>query len=237
MFGVIEVFFRIFPMIILLLIIGCSHEAPVRESGEYEDGAILKSDKDTPIPRNLVTNLEKQYIQVFRKEKPDSPLTDLQLSLQVPRRLMQISVFLKEQTPGTMLKNARYQLPQGGGTIDLAEIINEGKGIFKLDFQIEGLTEKQHDAVKVYFVSNSKRFEVHGKTFGVGCGKYLDVTRFFHTKIQTHGMELAAADYRYLGQLLGSFFFTVPEADALYVGSASFVDSRYKDSHCVFPES
>ena len=120
--------------------------------------------------------------------------------------------------------------------MDLAEFVNEGKGVFHLDFDFSDISEEQREKIRVFFVSNSKRFDVHGKTFGAGCGKFLEVTSFFHKVVRVKGMELAAADFRYLGQMLGSFFFTFAESDALFVGSASFIDSRYRDSHCLFPE-
>lgn len=214
---------------------GCSEKPPIRESEGFTEGSIYKSDKDAPIPRQLVNMLEKEYIAVYREENQGSPLTDVQLRLQVPRRLLQINVFLKEKTSGTLTNSFRFALPQGGGSIDLADVVNEGKGVFYLDFDFSDLTPEQKERIKVYFVSNAKRFEVHSQVFGAGCGKFFDITSFFHKSIRVKGFELAAADFRYLGQLLGSFFFTFAEPDALFVGSTSFIDSRYQDSHCQFP--
>ena len=221
----------------LLFAAGCSEHAPIRESKGYSEGSIYKSDKDAPIPRQLVSMLEQDYINTYREENQDSALTDIQLRLQVPRRLLQINVFLREKTPGTLSESMRFSLPQGGASVDLADVVNEGKGVFHVDFGFGDLTPEQKEKVRVFFVSNSKRFDVHGKTFGGGCGKFFDITSYFHKTIRVQGLELAAADFRYLGQLLGSFFFTFSEPDALFVGSASFVDSRYQDSHCQFPES
>ncbi len=238
MFDVIELYFKRFLVLaIVIVFVACSEQKPLRELNGYSDGSIYKSDKDAPIPRSLVSMLEKDYIAVFREEHQDSPLSDLQLQLQVPRRLLQINVFIKEKTPGTLVKDFRFSLPQGGASIDLAEVVNEGKGLFYVDFGFGGLTDEQKKKIKVYFVSNAKRFDVHGKTFGAGCGKFMDITSYFHKSIRVKGVELAAADFRYLGQLLGSFFFTFAEPDALFVGSASFIDSRYQESHCRFPES
>jgi hypothetical protein len=216
------------------LLAGCQNHSPPRAHGDFSEGAMFKSDKEAPIPRSLVQHLEQNYISVFRETHPDSTLTDLEISLKVPRRLMQISVFMKEKNVGTMTANSRFQLPHGGGAIDLAGYVKQGKGLFHLDFNFDELTDDQANLIKVYFISNAKRFEISGQKFGAGCGKFFDVTDFFHSRIRKGGMELAAADMRYLGQVIGSFVFSYLEPTALHIGSVTFLDTRYPDSHCTF---
>ena len=221
----------------LSLVSGCFGGEGSSDVKFTQKGTIYKSDKDAPIPNKLIEILEEQYVTAYRLENPDSPLTDLQLTLQVPRRLLQISVQLIEKNAGTLTGNTEFRLPLGGAAIDLAEYIAGEKGVFYTRLLLEGLEEEQMENVKVYFVSNSKKMSVQEDIYGAGCGKFFDISKFYHNVVSQQGHEVAAANLRYIGQMIGTFFFFYAESDAFYVGSTSFIDSRYQDAHCIFPDS
>lgn len=227
----------IYLMFIPFIILGCFGKSNSTEQKIDQKGSIYKSDKDVPIPNQLIEQLEIQYLKAYRLENPDSPLTDMQLTLQVPRRLLQLSVQLIEKNEGTLSGNTEFRLPLGGAAIDLGESVVGEKGIFYVKIEVGGLSSDQLENVKVYFVSNSKKMKVKEEIYGAGCGHFYDISQFYHKVLSKAGHEVAAADYRYLGQLVGTFFFFYAESDAFYVGSTSFIDSRFPETHCLFPES
>lgn len=216
-----------------MLLGGCFSKTPIRQAADYEAGSIYKSDKEAPIPRGLVQHLEQSYIKSFRDAQPDSALTDLEIALKVPRRLLQVAVFLKEKNVGTLKSNSKFDMPHGGGAIDLADSVNQGKGLFYLDFDFPELSEEQKSQVKVFYISNAKKFQIAGQSVGAGCGQFFDITQFFHEVIHQEGYELAAADLRYLGQMVGTFLFSYIEPAALHIASVTFIDSRYPNIHCL----
>ena len=228
---------KFFVVLNTLLLSSCFGSQNLEDVKFTQKGTIYKSDKDVPIPNKLIDLLEKQYVDAYRLENPDSPLTDLQLTLQVPRRLLELSVQFVEKNEGTLSGNTEFRLPQGGAAIDLADYVIGEKGIFFVRIFAQGLDEIQLENLKVYFVSNSKKMNIQEDIYGAGCGKLFDISSFYHKIISQQGHEVAAAKLRYLGQLVGTFFFFYAESDAFYVGSSTFVDSRYQDSHCIFPES
>lgn len=216
-----------------LLFLSCTDKKAVHEQSDYEPGQILRSDKGALIPEKLVNLLEKNYIDKYRQEHPDNEISDVQLTLQIPRRLLNIKVYLREKNEGVLTQNSVFALPRGGGTIDLSDYVVEGRGVFYLGFDLDfSKIESDFSQLKVYFVSNSSPSRIGDEVYGAGCRHFFDITQYFHNEIRTRGLELAAADLRYLGPVLGTFFFVLTESDSLYVGSTSFVDSRYPDRHC-----
>lgn len=222
-----------FIFVLPLLLMGCFSNTPIRQQADFEAGAIYKSDKEAPIPRSLVQHLEQIYIQSFRDAQPDSTLTDIEIALKVPRRLLRVSVFLNEKNLGTLQSNLKFEMPHGGGAIDLADSVNQGKGLFYLDFDFPELSQEQKSQLKVFYISNAKRFQISGQTVGAGCGQFFEVTQFFHDVIHQVGYELAAADFRYLGQMVGTFLFSYIEPNVLHIASVTFIDSRYPNIHCM----
>ena len=88
-------------------------------------------------------------------------------------------------------------------------------------------------SLKVYFLSNSKRRSVAGEGFGSGCGKYMDVTKFFKKVLNRTSLKLNATEARYISVIAGTFYFILIKDDVLHMGSTSFEDTRYPDLHCM----
>jgi hypothetical protein len=219
------------------LILGCTEQATELDRSQYSGGHIFSYEKGAAIPDQLVSLIEAQYLRIFRERYPDSEKSDVEVITGIPRRLLELNVYLREKNSGTLIDDTRFALPSGGGAIDLAEFVNDGKGIFYVDWEVN-LEAYEIDpmALKVYFVSNNHKFKVGKEVFGTGCGAYFEITTFFSEVIQVSGYEVAAADKRYLGQMLGTFYFVAMNPSGIYVAATSFLDTRYPKVHCLPPQ-
>lgn len=232
-------FFKRTTLVIVLVLIqvSCSKESKEERTVDYKEGHIFAYEKGAPIPDDLVNMIEREYIKIHRVEKPEITSSDAEIAVSIPRRLLELDVFLEEQNEGTLVQDTRFSLPAGGGTINLAEYVNKGKGVF--NFRVVPKVETydaQLEDLKVYFVSNAKKLAIQGKNYGAGCGKFFDVTTFFQQQLSKDGYELAAAGGRYLGQTIGSFYFVLVKISGIYVGATSLIDTRYPKIHCLEPE-
>ncbi|MEO0337236.1 MAG: hypothetical protein AAF202_12640, partial [Pseudomonadota bacterium] len=80
------------------VLMGCSEEAKqIRDRSQYSNGHIFSYEKGAAIPDRLVSLVESQYVQVYRTENVDSTLSDVEIITGIPRRLLELTVFLREK--------------------------------------------------------------------------------------------------------------------------------------------
>lgn len=127
-------------------------------------------------------------------------------------------------------ESVQYNLPRGGGTLDLSKITAGNKGTFYLKFNLNEFSNQS--AMKVFFVSNGKKRRVDGEIYGAGCNVYFDVTKAFQTVNSSEGMKFNITDNRHISALSGHFIFVQTEKDKVYLSQVEFNDSQNQDYLC-----
>jgi hypothetical protein len=184
-----------------------------------------QSSRDVKVPRRLVTLLEKEYREY---------LTHNQLPAQesLKRKLLDVSVELRQKRPAALHEEVRINTPIGGGVIDLADFVTPLRGAFQMQIKPSVDHEGAVEGLRVFYVSQAKERSVGGEDFGAGCGKFMEVTSYFTKKMAGAGFELYTAEQRYVSVVGGIFVLAAFAKDALQVGSVSFMDSRFPELTC-----
>ncbi|MCB0389864.1 MAG: hypothetical protein KDD58_01165 [Bdellovibrionales bacterium] len=228
-------------LIVLILLslfaLSCEKEFNPEHNISYKVEPPTRSDKDVKAPEKLIYEIEELFLKHYRQVKPESDISDAKLLVTVPRKYLGFDVYLQpKESHLAFLESHHIPFPRGGGYIDLAPIVEGEKGSFYLNMIFNwkemGLESSDLDLLKVYFMSNSKRRLLNGKNWGGGCNKFYEITHFFKEKIMKKGLLLNATDQRYLSTLAGTFYFVLLKAGDLYMATATFEDSRYKDLLC-----
>ncbi len=184
-----------------------------------------QSSRDVKVPRALVAQIEKEYRQFLAQN-------DVPVKEGLRRRLMNVNVELTQRKPIALHEDVRVVTPLGGGVVDLAEFVTPLRGAFKV--RIKPLDDKSEpiDNVRVFFVSRTPARRIDRDDFGAGCGKYMEISKYYNETMQGAGSEVFTADQRYLSVLGGTFVIVAFEKEELQVGSVSFTDSRYPERFC-----
>lgn len=203
--------------------------APERHHEEVDPGLAQKSAKqssrDVKIPRVLVSRLEKEYREyLVHNQFP------LQQSLK--RKLLDISVELRQKRMVALQEDVRINTPIGGGIIDLADFVTPLRGVFQMRIRPRDEHTDQIAGQRVFYISTAKDRSIDGDHFGAGCGKLMEVTSFFDKKMSGKGFDLYTAEQRYVAVVGGTFVVAAFSKEALQVGSVSFLDSRYPELMC-----
>lgn len=184
-----------------------------------------QSSRDVKVPRALVTRLEKEYREYLKHNQwPD------QESLK--RKLLDVSVELRQERPAALHEDVRINTPLGGGIVDLAEFVTPLRGAFHLLIKPRAEKNEVLEGLRVFFVSHGKERRIDGEDFGAGCGKFMEVTSFFNKKMDGSGFDLYTAEQRYVSVVGGIFVMAAFSREALQVGSVSFTDSRFPELIC-----
>lgn len=212
------------------MLVGCSLQSSASEQSlDWIQGFAKHTDKDNPIPRELAKKLEDDYKAATKDPKAEHEKPFV-------RHLLVVSTELTQSKPRALRAQAHILTPPGGGTVDLADYVTPLKGLFRLKITLENDHREVQFPSKVYFISQSKERKVDNETFGSGCGKYFDVTKFFNTSMTRNGFELYTADQRYVPVVRGTFVFVSYTPEALQLASVTFYDSRYTAWDCPQPE-
>lgn len=192
---------------------------------ELELRSAKQSSRDVKIPRSLVARLESEYRAFLTRNQ--FPMQD-----SLKRKLMDVSVELRQKRAAALNEEVRINTPIGGGVIDLADFVTPLRGAFQMHIiprvdQNEGVSD-----LRVFYISQAKERSVDGDEFGAGCGKMMEVTSFFNKKMNAAGFELYTTGQRYVSVIGGVFVLAGFAKDALQVGSVSFMDSRFPELLC-----
>ena len=222
-------------LLIVILLVACGKKK-VEEDIEYSTGRVYETDKNVLIPVHLVKVIRKLFTDQYKVTSEVEGLSDKEIVKKIVRRYLNISIYISSHLNNMTSKNVKFDLPSGGGYIDLSEVIREGvRGNFSLKFEVQEVGEppvKIDDKIKVFFVSNAKKRDIGGRVFGAGCNKFLDLTQAFRKWFTTEGLVVNSTGQRFLSILGGTFFFVYPLGESLYLGSLTFKDSRYPEHLC-----
>lgn len=142
-----------------------------------------------------------------------------------------VEVSFTAKAAGILTHDAvQYNLPRGGGTLDLSKITSGDKGTFYLKFNLVEFNNPS--AMKVYFVSNAKKRRIDGDIYGAGCNVYFDVTSSFQKSNSGEGIRFNITNNRHISALSGHFIFVQPDKDKVYLSQVEFNDSKNKDYLC-----
>jgi hypothetical protein len=189
-------------------------------------GFAKQSDKDNPIPLELIKKIEEEYNKEMKDPKleKDHPLN---------RHLMTVRAEMTQKEIKALSGPTRIIAPPGGGTIDLEDFITPLRGGFRLRLTTENEHHETQALNRVYFISHIKDRHIDGDTFGAGCDhKVYDITSKFTAAMAKGGFDLYTADQRYLSVLQGTFIFASYVPGALQLASLTFFDSRYHKWDC-----
>ena len=191
------------------LFLGCFKHEKIAESVRVDVNAIAK---ELQIPRALMAEVEAE---MAKESKNFSPVF-IFIPLQVQFDELSKSVL---KTP-----SLRYSFPKGGGSIDYKDLVL-GYGSFFMSFP-NGQFEKLPELVHLYFVSGSPVKKIDGESFGMGCGKWIDMKGSF-TKLQTSDfLKLNTTDLRYLYVSSGHYIFVFRQGAQVYLSQLTLFDSR-----------
>ena len=191
-----------------------SHNEPLR---------VLQSFRSTLIPKVLSEEMEKK----FREENPEKDT--------IPRSFLKVEATFLEGHGGVLEKNYDVIAPLGGGSVDMAQIIQETIGSFVLKIRVVTEDNQPVDNLKIYAISQAKGRQIAGENWGDGCFKVYDITSRF-LKDMKKGWTLYTKDQRYLSVLGGTLLFVSQDRKGIALAGMTFLDSRYKHLTC-FPQT
>lgn len=213
-------------------LLSCNRPSPLKGEPELAPGRMSSTDKNVLIPKKLIQDLEKDYLKTYKLNFPDSELKDGEVLARIPRRTLKLKVALASASPEVLVSSSSFEVGRGGGVLDLAEWVSGIRGDFHLGIRVaadEGVEAKN---LKVYFVSHAPRIEIDGKNWGLGCGKYAEITSFYDKVMRKEGIRLNSTNTRYLYAVSGTYLFAFTEGENLHVSTVSVTDSRYGDKLC-----
>lgn len=218
---------------LMFALLSCKKDQATEMS--YRLGAIEKTSKSFLIPRSLKSEIEKLYLNFIRKENPKIVLKDEEILSRIPRDFLDIEIKLRASAPGVLSENIEFNLPRGGGEINLSEYVIGKKGSFYMTYKVNRSSELQHEItnLKVFYLSEAKQRTISEEKFGSGCSKYMDVTEFMSKVNKAGGLQLNATQQRYLSVIAGIFYFVNFDSERkIYIAAVRFTDSRYPDLLC-----
>lgn len=201
---------------LFLVLTGCIKN---KEPSVIETVEIKTIAKEVQIPKILMSDLANE---IANESKTIAPVY----------LFMPLQVQFTEFNEGVLKSPAlRFILPKGGGNIDLKDVVT-GFGSFYLSFppeQFENMPEFLH----LYYISNSPVKKIENESFGLGCGKMIDLKKSFNKLKQWDFLKLNTSDQRYLYVTAGLYVFVFKQSSQIYMAQLTILDSRYNKELCL----
>lgn len=203
-------------LLLIFLLVGCTQNS----SSDNDEIIDVKSiAKEVQIPKVLMTALVKEIIS------DSKTLTPVYL-------FMPLQVRFSELSEGVLKKPAvRYNFSKGGGNIDLKDLVL-GSGSFFLSFPAEQFDENS-EFLHLYYISNSPVKKIENESFGLGCGKMIDLKKSFSKLQKPEFLKLNTSDLRYLYVTAGMYVFVFKKASQIFMAQLTIFDSRYSKELCL----
>lgn len=138
---------------------------------------------------------------------------------------MPVQVVLRELTPGVLVEPLlRIAFPRGGGEVDLSAFTTGRPGSFFVRF--EWPERQKGDGISIWYDSKARRRNLDDGSWGVGCGKAVDVTEAFLSKLPAEGFKVNTTRHRHVTVLAGHFLFSMKRKSETLVAQVTFKDSK-----------
>lgn len=190
----------------------------------HKENPTVQVIKVTDIPRDV--QMPQAFIQMIE--------SDLQIETKILSpvfNFVPLQVLFVEKSADVLL-NPRilFEFPKGGGRIDMQEVVR-GAGSFYLSFpdeQFKNLPELEH----LFYVSQAPEKEISKETFGVGCGKWIDLKNQFTDLKKSDFMLLNSTGQRHLFVLAGHYIFVFRKLNQVFLTQLTISDSRSVNELC-----
>ncbi len=224
---------------IFVLVMVCGFIVSCKESTlsdvSYRPGVIEKTSKDFLIPRELKAQIDRDYVSYIRRKNEKIILEDAALLEDVPRGFLDVQIAFRSSAEGVLSSHTKFSLPRGGGVIDLKPYVKGAKGSFYMKVLAERTSEadKEVEDLHVYFLSEAKKRDISGESFGAGCKKFMDITGLIERANAKTGLQLNAKEQRYVTVAAGVYYFVdFSKKQKIYISAAQITDSRYPELLC-----
>ncbi|MBX7232495.1 MAG: hypothetical protein K1X29_10460 [Bdellovibrionales bacterium] len=205
-----------------------SPASPQIQKSEPMHKKISKSNREVKVPLALIEELKKW--QKINKDKENLQKTDSS-HWKIDRQLLNLEMEIQFSNQDSLDKNIKYLFPTGGGLLDFAEEIFSTQGEFTLKFIVNNF-EINSNNLRVFYISEARQRQLNQVTYGSGCNKWMEVSRWFHSKKQDSKLTLSISKQRYVSALSGSWIFASSIKNQLYLGALSLTDSRDNSLLC-----
>ncbi|WP_413580492.1 hypothetical protein [Bdellovibrio sp. HCB288] len=221
--------FVLFILGALVALSGCSKDPGGYHREEYKVVKFEDVPPDLKIPTKAWEALSFQAApdaHGAESEKADTSNKEIVFS--------DVTVFLVDKNPGILKEEAiKFELPRGGGEIDLSQYLNDRQGSFYVGFEFPAFTEATQS--KVLFVSRARKRRLGDIIYGAGCNQILDITNKYNLAMKGEGLKVNTTRERHISVLGGTFLFSAEKAGTIYVAQVSFVDPTHKNLFCEAP--
>lgn len=194
---------RLVFLLLPLLLSSCTN--PDSGSGNWLERAMSPNSKNLPIPRIIQAEIDKQYIKKFRETEKADVLTDEDILDKRTKAYLDLEVFVKAQSVGTLLRDTHFQSTRGGGKIRLRDLVKQKRGSFYLTFKVHDSDAKsQLKDYNLYFWSTASPRRIKDEVYGSDCGTLvkLDPAAF-----SGKGFRVNATEERYIPVIEGIYYF------------------------------
>lgn len=171
------------------------------------------------IPKALLQKLDEELSEEFKTTPPLYSFMPINVA------------FLQKQEQVLKQPHIQYNLPKGGGEIDMRDVVS-GEGSFYMYFPAEQFKNSEMDLLHLFFVSNSPQSKINNEQFGLGCGKWNDLKSNFKNLQNADYLKLNTNDLRYLKVIAGTYVFVFKQARNLYLTQLTITNSRHSESLC-----
>jgi hypothetical protein len=173
--------------------------------------------KEVKVPKNLMNEIETDFTKETKVITP--------VYVFVPAELQ-----FSEETKGA-IKSPRmiFKFPKGGGRLDLKDVVT-GQGSFYMNFFKP--VDSNVEFVHLYYLSNSPQKKIDGETFGLGCGRWIDLKKSIGKLVDPHYLKLNVSDLRYLHVVTGTYLLVYRQTTQIFISQITLTDSRYENELC-----
>lgn len=201
---------------IVILISGCTDKNAKPEKTFIEVNEIAQEQQ---IPKALLQKIDEELKEEFKATPPLYSFIPLQLA------------FLEQQQGVLKNPHIQYNLPKGGGEVDMRDVVS-GEGSFFMYFPEEQFAETDMELLHLFFVSNSPKTQINNEDYGLGCGKWNDLKDKFKSLQKSDFLKLNTNDLRYLRVTAGTYVFIFKQGRNMYLTQVTISNSRHADRLC-----
>jgi hypothetical protein len=199
-----------------LFLMACTSQHRPVETVKFE---VTEIAQEVQIPKMVMNEVDEEVKKDGAAVAPVYLFTPLQVQF--------------TELSANVLKNPSfsYVFPKGGGQLDLKDVVT-GEGSFYMSFPPEQF-EKMPEIMHLYYVSNSPKKKIGDESFGLGCGKMLDLKKSFSKLQKLDFLKLNTNEQRYVYVTAGRFIFVFKQATQVYISQLTITDSRFSKELCL----